>query len=156
MANINDQGNVTARCPGCDGSLSTFEWKSAITQYGVVSKQHDHRHWGTVPIDFRLYRCAGCGRGGMGAVAYGGGSYPGSYRDMYWFYPESKERLPLPEDVPRGIIKEFREGEKCFENDCARAAAGMFRSVLDKTLRANGYKEKKQYWGQSPYCFIAY
>lgn len=26
------------------------------------------------------------------------------------------------------------------EADCLRAAAGLFRSVLDKTLRANGYK----------------
>ena len=143
MANINDQGNVTARCPGCSGSLSTFEWKTATAEYGVVRKNHKHAHWGNVPIDFRLFRCAGCGRGGLGAIAYGGASWPGSYRELYWFYPESKERLPLPKSVPKGIIKEFREGEKCFENDCIRAAAGMFRSVLDKTLRANGYKEKK-------------
>ena len=26
---------------------------------------------------------------------------------------------------------------------CIRAAAGMFRSVLDKTMRANGYKDGK-------------
>lgn len=143
MAKINDEGNVTARCPGCDGSLSTFEWKHSSSEFGVVRKMHKHRHWGEVPVDYRLYRCAGCGRGGIGAIAYGGGSWPGSYRELYWFHPESKERLPLPKNVPRGIAAEFREGERCYENNCIRAAAGMFRSVLDKTLRANGYKEKK-------------
>ena len=92
---------------------------------------------------FSPFRCAGCGRGGLGVIAYGGGSWPGSYRDLYSFYPESKERLKLPKDVPKGIVSEFREGEACYENECLRAAAGMFRSVLDKTLRANGYKENR-------------
>ena len=49
----------------------------------------------------------------------------------------------MPKSVPRGIEREFREGELCLEAGCFRAAAGMFRSVLDKTLRANGYKEKR-------------
>ena len=40
-------------------------------------------------------------------------------------------------------MNEFREGEQCREARCYRAAAAMFRSVLDKTLRANGYKDKR-------------
>jgi hypothetical protein len=59
------------------------------------------------------------------------------------FYPEAKERLPLPELVPTGIKREFREAEICAENECYRAAAAMLRSVLDKTLRANGYNTRE-------------
>ncbi|MBK1888718.1 DUF4145 domain-containing protein [Undibacterium sp. 14-3-2] len=142
MATINDEGNVTVCCPDCDGALSTYEWRSSQGQLGVITSSHDHSHWGSVRLDFRLFRCAGCGRGGLGVIAYAG-QYPGSYRELYSFYPEARDRLPLPKSVPPGIATEFREGEKCLEAGCIRAAAGMFRSVLDKTLRANGYKEKK-------------
>jgi uncharacterized protein DUF4145 len=38
------------------------------------------------------------------------------------------------------IQHEFREAERCLEHECYRAAAALFRSVLDKTLKANGYK----------------
>ena len=31
----------------------------------------------------------------------------------------------------------------CLENNCYRASAAMFRSVLDKTMRASGYKTKR-------------
>jgi len=68
--------------------------------------------------------------------------YPGAYRELFDFYPETKDRLPLPQSVPVGIVREFREGETCLDSNAIRAAAGMFRSVLDKTLRANGYKLK--------------
>jgi hypothetical protein len=46
--------------------------------------------------------------------------------------------------VPEGIGREFRETEKCLGFGAHRAAAAMFRSVLDKTLRANGYKTKRE------------
>jgi len=141
---LNDEGNIVARCPDCGGALSTFEWKSASSVYGAVTKIIDHQYWHSVPLDFRLFRCAGCGRGGLGAIAYGGArQYPGSYRQLYSFYPEAMQRLPVPEGVPKGIKAEFREAEACLENGFWRAAAGLFRSVLDKTLRANGYKDKK-------------
>jgi hypothetical protein len=143
MAIINKEGNIRARCPGCNGALSSFEWRTATEQFGCITVRYDHRHWGNVLLDFRLFRCAGCGRGGIGEIVYGGSTYPGSYHDLLSFYPEAKERLPLPEAVPQGIVREFREGERCLEAGCIRAAAGMFRSVLDKTLRANGYKVKK-------------
>ncbi|QUN41765.1 DUF4145 domain-containing protein [Burkholderia cenocepacia] len=51
--------------------------------------------------------------------------------------------MSLPKDVPEGIVREFREGESCANAGCYRAAAAMFRSVLDKALRASGYKIKK-------------
>jgi hypothetical protein len=69
--------------------------------------------------------------------------YPGQKRQIVAFAWDAVERLGLPASVPEGIVSEFREGERCLEAACYRAAAGMFRSVLDKTLRANGYKEKR-------------
>lgn len=142
MADINDQGSVRARCPGCKGALSTFEWRDAHEPFGAVSVRHKHRSWGDLALDYRLFRCAGCGRGGLGVVAHPE-QYPGPYRELYSFHPEVRERLALPKGVPEGIANEFREGETCLDAGAFRAAAGMFRSVLDKTLRANGYKEKK-------------
>jgi len=70
-------------------------------------------------------------------------SFPGNVEELVHFYPEAKERLPLPEHVPDGIRNEFREAERCLENECYRAAAALFRSVLDKTLKANGYKPER-------------
>ena len=69
-----------------------------------------------------------------------GRGYPRDVWELLDFYPEAKERLPLPKMVPVGIVNEFREAEMCAEAKCPRAAAALFRSVLDKTLRANGYK----------------
>lgn len=95
----------------------------------------------TLVETYRLLRCLGCGAGALATHV----SQRGSTRaaELLDFYPESKGSLKLPSDVPAGITKEFREGERCLAAGCYRAAAGMFRSVLDKTLRANGYKEKR-------------
>lgn len=143
MAEINALGNIQARCPGCDGALSSYEWQNSKGTWGAVTSPYiGHHSWSGAALDYRLYRCAGCGRGGLGMVAYGGTGFPGSYRELLGFYPQARDRLPLPKDVPAGIAKEFREGEICLESGAIRAAAGMFRSVLDKTLRANGYKLK--------------
>jgi hypothetical protein len=94
-------------------------------------------------VDYRLFRCAGCGGGALGVVEYYGQHYPSVKLALRSFHPEAKERLALPKSVPDGVVKELREGELCLEAGCFRAAAGMFRSVLDKTLRANGYKDKR-------------
>lgn len=142
MAEINEEGSILARCPGCRGALSTYEWKTATQQFGAVTVPYKHHSWGDAKLDFRLFRCAGCGRGGLGAIAYAS-QYPGKYRELRNFYPEVRDRLSVPDAVPKGIQMEFREGEACLDAGAIRAAAGMFRSVLDKTLRANGYKEKK-------------
>jgi uncharacterized protein DUF4145 len=144
MATLNDEGNIRARCPGCGGAWSTFEWRTASGTFGAVQGYFHHDGWGQVRIDHRLFRCAGCGRGGLGAVVYGSSAYPGAYRELRGFYPETRERLPLPQAVPAGLVREFREAEDCLAAGCIRAAAGMVRSVLDKTLRANGYKTDRE------------
>lgn len=148
MAKINNLGNIIASCHGCSGSTSTFEYLYNGDQLGVVKDQISDsygRSYQKVDMQFRLFRCAGCGMGGLGCVEMNKerASYPNDIRKLRWFMPEAKQRLSLPKHTPEGIRNEFREGERCFEENCLRAAAGMFRSVLDKTLRANGYKKSK-------------
>ena len=140
MANLNSQGNITASCPGCDGATSTFEWMAGGVELGKTHQQHA----GNIYIQYRLFRCAGCGAGAIGYVYTSEPTrYPRGITSLQYFNPESKLRLKLPDSVPAGIKAEFNEAESCLEHNNIRAAAGMFRSVLDKTLRANGYKVKK-------------
>lgn len=148
MAKINKLGNITASCPGCNGSTSTFEYIHQGKELGftVVKVRKPYARFDEeVDAQFRLYRCAGCGMGGLGYVKMReqGAKYPTDIYELIWFMPEARQRLPLPKTVPEGIRNEFREGEKCMEHGMLRAAAGMFRSVLDKTLRANGYRTNK-------------
>ncbi len=147
MASINDLGQVLARCRGCHGGNSRFEFSVNGSELGVVvtrGPMPGQSFWVPVPTDYqnRLYRCVGCGIGALGVIRMErtGGKYPGEIAELISFYPEAKERLPLPRAVPEGIQKEFREAELCLETGCYRAAAALFRSALDKTLLANGYK----------------
>lgn len=148
MAIINDQGNVIARCPDCNGGTSTFEYALDGRSRGHFTKVFPRTGLGTregeLRVRFQLFRCAGCGRGGLGAIRLMpmADTYPKDIWELLQFFPEAKERLKLPTAVPKGIEKEFREAEMCVEHECYRAGAALFRSVLDKTLRANGYKKK--------------
>lgn len=127
------------------GGRSTFEWKIEGKEIGAVTNSTEDHYWNSCLIVYRLFRCAGCGMGALGIIKFGGDNkYPGSYNKLLAFFPESKESLDLPKKTPLGIKAEFREAEKCFGNDCFRAAAGLFRSALDKTMRANGYKTKQE------------
>ena len=146
MATINKLGNIVARCPYCDGSKVTFECSPRSRELGAISVTIRDRYQSSqlIPIQFRLYRCAGCGAGALARIKMvPGRDFPEGIWELLEFFPEAKERLPLPKDVPSGIANEFREAELCTESHCFRAAAAMFRSVLDKTLRANGYKTKE-------------
>jgi len=146
MAIVNEkEGSIIAHCPGCHGGKSTFEWKVDGKEIGAVTKDTDDHYWHACHIAYRLFRCAGCGMGALGIIKFGGDyKYPGKYNRLMSFFPEANTRLPLPKAVPKGIQTEFREAEVCLENQCIRAAAGLFRSVLDKTLRANGYNTKSE------------
>lgn len=145
MAEINKLGNVISRCPDCEGGKSTFEYRTASAVYGVVPLRTEFKGGQWFDIQYRLFRCAGCGHGGLGAIRMVGlqTEYPRYIDTLLGFHPDVRERLKLPALVPEGITKEFREAEASSENECLRAAAGLFRSVLDKTFRANGYKTNK-------------
>lgn len=146
MARLNDkEGSIVANCPGCRGGLSTFLWNGNNGEHGAITKRVTDHHWSNCNITYRLFQCGGCGMGALGVIKFGGDyQYPGSYSRLIEFTPEAKQRLILPASVPEGIKNEFREAERCMENNCFRASAGLFRSVLDKTMRANGYKTKKE------------
>ena len=72
MAIINDQGNVIARCPDCNGGTSTFEYALDGRSRGHFTKVFPRTGLGTregeLRVRFQLFRCAGCGRGGLGAI----------------------------------------------------------------------------------------
>ncbi len=55
------------------------------------------------------------------------------------FFPVAVSLAPLPESVPPDIQAEFREAERCAAFGANRAASALFRSVLEKTLKINGY-----------------
>jgi hypothetical protein len=160
MATLTDKGCVLARCPGCNGSMSTFEWAymhgerhvragkpvANLNPYGRVVnrvKEKDGKWHDDICL---LLRCAGCGLGGVATVTMNisvdAMVFPDQVARLVRFHPEASERLKLPPTVPAGIEREFREAVMCVEAGCLRAGAGMFRSVLDKTMRANGYKTK--------------
>jgi hypothetical protein len=55
------------------------------------------------------------------------------------FYPFSIDSATLPTSVPTDVQAEFREAEKCQAIGMNRAASALYRSALEKTLKANGY-----------------
>lgn len=146
MATLTESGTIIAYCssPNCQGSKTTYEFDSQGSPFGVVAYfEPDYRALTAdagESTEYRLFRCAACGRCAIGAITFRGKSYPGTSGKLLWFYPESLQRLALPEATPEGIQREFREAEDCIAHGCFRAAAGLFRSVLDKVLRADGYK----------------
>lgn len=142
VAKISDVGTITARCPGCEGALAAYIWNEKGTANSAFVQSVESARDGRWIFEHRLYRCSGCGRGGLAGLVYPEHpGFPAGVR-LKWFYREAAQMLVLPEKVPADLKAEFREAEECLSNKCFRAAAGLFRSVLDKTLRANGYKLK--------------
>lgn len=81
-------------------------------------------------------RCAGCGRAGLAKVHC---NDTFSIGELESFFPVSIENLIVPGEVPKDIIAEFREAELCAAFGAYRAASALFRSVLEKCLKVNGY-----------------
>ena len=147
MATLREKGSITAHCRGCSGATSTYEFHANSKEFGCFTVPF-HRcsgpSVGDGAITYRLYRCAGCGQGAIAAISHQGNAFPGGgHPQLEWFYPESVERLPLPEGVPKGIEAEFREAEACLAAGFFRAASGLFRSTLEKVLKSNGYIKER-------------
>ena len=83
-----------------------------------------------------LCQCARC-EGGALAVVPDNGNRPSAVLES--FFPISGDALPLPTAVPHDIQAEFREAELCAAMKANRGASALFRSVLEKTLKVNGY-----------------
>lgn len=138
MKPIYIEGNVRARCPGCNGAVTTFERRDAQKEFGtvIVDVQHQHENRGYSRISYVLMRCAGCHRGGLAKIHDSGNVVQGTLES---FFPISIESANIPKDVPTGIAAEFRESELCAGFGAWRAASALLRSTLEKTLKANGY-----------------
>ena len=123
--------NVSASCPICR-TVTSFESKQTVVR--AVHHTSDGRRFGRTL--YVLSQCAACGLGGFASISDNGNAND-SYLDD--FYPFSIDSLSLPAGVPADIQAEFREAEKCQALGMNRAASALFRSVLEKTLKANGY-----------------
>jgi Domain of unknown function (DUF4145) len=118
--------NVSAYCQQCRTTTS-FEKKHSIQ---IMDHERGRR------INYVLSQCASCKRGGYAEISDHGTAETASLED---FYPISYTLAAIPESVPKDIKAEFREAERCAAFLLNRAASALFRSVLEKTLKANGY-----------------
>jgi hypothetical protein len=130
-------GDVVAYCPECE-ALTTFEHSHQGHEYQsiIVDKPHIYGEIRYIRILYRLLRCASCKRGGLAVIHDNGRVVDGVLSE---FYPISVDNLTLPPNAPKDIVAEFREAELCAAVAANRASSALFRSVLEKTLKANGY-----------------
>ena len=128
---------VRARCPSCDGAVSVYDFRDSSNEFGFVLQDGQHEFAGTqyARTQYRLLRCSGCGRAGM-ATFHDNGNAPYVLEE---FYPNAIAVAPVPQGVPDGVVKEYREAEKCLAARAHRAASALVRSTLEKTLKENGY-----------------
>lgn len=129
--------NVVARCPDCRGAITTFEYRDSSGEFGLIQvrKRVSLKELLFDRITYRLLRCASCGRGGM-AELYD------NFDEKYYlgeFFPFSIEKAKIPDNIPLGIVSEFREAELCASFGGLRASSALFRSTLEKVLKQNGY-----------------
>jgi hypothetical protein len=123
--------NVSAFCPDC----------KVVTNFGQhVTRAVDgkHEYKGTVynRVVYVAYACDRCGRGALATIPDNGSPQSAVLES---FVPVSPDSSPLPQGVPKDIEAEFREAETCAASGLNRAASALYRSVLEKTLKANGY-----------------
>ncbi|MHA1482850.1 MAG: DUF4145 domain-containing protein [Candidatus Heimdallarchaeaceae archaeon] len=130
--------NLRARCPDCNGALTTFEVSYKGKEFGdvIVGRTHEFNEKKYSRVIYKLMRCAGCGRGGLAKVHCNNQFAQG---ELESFFPISIERLNIPDKVPEDIKAEFHEAELCASYGATRAASALFRSTLEKTLKENGF-----------------
>jgi len=137
--------NVRADCPDC-GVPTTFEYKegSGSSEFGtvIVNRTHDFRGQTFTRLFYKLYRCSVCSRPGV-ATLHVNNNFDGALIEAFW--PTAKPNAKLPDGVPEGVVKEFREAETCIAAEAWRGAAALLRSALEKVLIANGLKESDLY-----------
>jgi hypothetical protein len=107
-------------------------------EFGFVEQPGYHHYKGTGyrRILYILLRCSVCGRGGIAQIHANETLATGALGE---FYPIAVEFAKLPSGVPKGIEAEFREAERNLAFGASRSASAMFRSALEKALKANGY-----------------
>ena len=127
------ENSIVSTCPDCDGALCNFEFQSGSV---IRNGAHTYKNARFQRILYLVARCGGCGRGGLAVVHDNGMVRDGI---LETFYPATLDRAPLPATVPEGVRNEYREAELCASVGAFRAGSALLRSVLEKTLEANGY-----------------
>lgn len=123
--------SVSAHCPTC-GVVTSFDQKQAL----AVAGRHGYKGQFFQRVLNILSQCARCERGALAVVPDNGARQTAVLESFFPIFPDS---IPLPAAVPADIVAEFREAELCAAAKANRAASALFRSVLEKTLKANGY-----------------
>jgi hypothetical protein len=134
------ENNVLARCPDCD-AITSFDTRGhSDTTLGAVLINERHGYSGTVynRILWQFFRCNVCSRGAVAKLHDNGSSQTAV---LETFLPQAIEKALLPTTVPPDIANEFRESELDASYGAYRSASAMLRSVLEKTLKKNGYDE---------------
>ncbi len=134
------ENNVLAHCPDCD-AVTSFDSKGhANASLGVVVINRGQTYAGTLYTRtlWQAFRCSVCSRGAVAKLLDQGNSQTAILVD---FLPQAIEKAALPASVPEDIVKEFREAELDATHGAHRSASAMLRSVLEKTLKRNGYDE---------------
>jgi len=123
--------SVSARCPTCQ-AITSFD------QLGVtfINAAYTYKGASFTRVLYVFSKCARCGQGGLAKIPDRGNDQTAVLES---FFPLSVDAAPLPKAVPTEIQAEFREAEQCASFGANRAASALFRSVLEKTLKANGY-----------------
>lgn len=122
---------VSAYCPDCQ-AITSFDQK----QMNAVNGTHAYKGMNYMRVLYTFGLCARCGRGGLATIPDNGSLQTAV---LEAFFPISVTNSPLPNAVPTDIQTEFREAELCAAFGANRAASALYRSVLEKTLKANGY-----------------
>jgi Domain of unknown function (DUF4145) len=126
--------SVSAHCPTCE-AITSFDQKSVeIVEY--QGGRYEYKGNNYIRLLFVFSQCARCGTGGLAKIPDKGNIQTAVLEE---FYPVSVDAAQLPAAVPGEIQAEFREAERCAAFGANRAASALFRSVLEKALKVNGY-----------------
>jgi hypothetical protein len=134
------ENNVLARCPDCD-AVTSFDVKGySNTTLGtvIIDVRHAYEGKGYSRVLWQFFRCNVCSRGAVAKLHDNGNSQSAVLED---FLPQAIEKASVPPSVPEDIVKEFRETELDAAHGAYRSASAMLRSVLEKTLKKNGYED---------------
>ena len=134
------ENNVLARCPDCEAITSFDDQGYSGTKMGASIVQRSTLFEGRnySRILWHALRCNVCSRGAIAKILDNGNSQGAVLED---FIPYAVEKAFLPPSVPEEIVNEFREAERDAAHGAYRSGSALLRSVLEKTLKKNGYDE---------------
>lgn len=134
------ENNVLARCPDCDAVTSFDTRGHSNTALGavIINSTHRYANGNYSRVLWQFFRCNVCSRGAVAKIHDFGNLQTAVLES---FIPQATEKAVIPSSVPPDVVCEFREAELDAAHGAYRSASAMLRSVLEKTLKTNGYDE---------------